>query len=161
MRLPDLSRFDSLPRFSDGRINYSGSKEAAGVYVIIYFEKELLLVKRSNKVSSLCGEWFFVCGYLDEAAKSVEEKALEELEEETKIVQEDIRSITHFEQVVLKNKGTWFIDVVIVELKNKSDVVLDWEHDEYRWVSLEEASLLLRNDGAKQVLSLFEKEKKL
>ena len=75
---------ERLPKFSDGRIDYSNSNIAPVIIVFIKYKNKILLLKRSDKVRIYQGKWNTVAGYLDEI-KPIQEKALEEIQEETKI----------------------------------------------------------------------------
>src|SRR3970040_1261807 len=81
-----------LPKFSDGRINYTNSDTAPIITIFVKCEDEILLLKRSDKVSNYRGKWSVVAGYLDEL-KSVKEKVLEEIQEELKLTSDLIQSI--------------------------------------------------------------------
>lgn len=128
--------YNNLPKFEDGRIDYSNSKEAAVIDVLARHNGKVLLVKRSNKVSNYPEKWNVITGYFDEL-KSVEQKALEELEEETGIKKADIQSV-NFKRVCRWKDDqigkTWIVHQVLAELKRKPNIVLDWEHTEYAWI---------------------------
>lgn len=81
-----LKRYNNLPRFSDGRIDYSKSKSAPVLTCFITFKGKILLLKRSNSVSTYKCKWNTVAGYIDEP-KPLQEKILEEVLEETGITQ--------------------------------------------------------------------------
>ena len=161
MVLPNLDRFASLPRFRDGRIDYTGSSEAAGVYVVVRYHNELLVLKRSSSVSSMVGEWFFCCGFLDDPNKTIEEQALEELAEETTIRAEHVSSTEYLGELVVKEKGgAWYVHVVAVALQMRPSINLNWEHDEYSWMSVDNAARLFVREGAKKALLLFKEKNK-
>ena len=125
-----------LPKFSDGRIDYSKSDTAPVVTVFIKYKDEILLLKRSDKVSVYPGKWNTVTGYLDEL-KTIREKVLEEIREEIGMGEEDILSYDFGESYEFKDVAankTWIVHPVLVELKDKPVIKLDWEHTEYRWV---------------------------
>ena len=127
-----------LPKFPDGRIDYTESDAAAVILVFVKCKDEILLLKRSEKVSTHRGVWDVVAGYLDEI-KPVKQKVLEELKEESGIDENDILSIhirEGFKSVEKIKK--WFVLPVLVELKSKPDIKLDWEHTEYKWIKPEE-----------------------
>lgn len=129
-----------LPRFPDGRIDYSKARAAPVITVFVRFKSEMLILKRGEKVGTYRGKWNVVAGYLDEL-KPIREKVLEELREEVGISEKEILSI-HFGRpfkVIDKSiDKTWFTHPVLVELKEKPRIRLDWEHTEYRWIKPEE-----------------------
>ncbi len=125
-----------LPKFSDGRINYRRSKEAPVLNVFLKYKNEILILKRSDKVLAYKGKWNSIGGFLDEV-KPVGEKVLEEITEETgtekeNIIKIKIKAIIKYEDVEINR--TWLIVPVLAELKEKPEIELDWEHDEYKWI---------------------------
>ena len=62
--LNELSK--KLPKFEDGRIDYSNSNISIVVTVFVKFQDEILLLKRSDKVSTYQGKWNTVAGYIDD-----------------------------------------------------------------------------------------------
>lgn len=132
--IKNLSR--KLPRFDDGRINYSKSKISPVINVFIKYKDRILLLKRSNKVLAYKGKWNSLGGFLDEL-KPVKEKILEELKEELKINKNLIKFIKTVKPYRLFDnsiKRTWLIFPALVELKQKPKIKLDWEHTEFKWV---------------------------
>ncbi|KXA97648.1 hypothetical protein AKJ38_00635 [candidate division MSBL1 archaeon SCGC-AAA259I14] len=123
-----------LPHFSDGRVDYSDADKAPTVITFLKHENKFLLLKRSDKVRTYKNKWCVVAGYLDEL-KPVGEKALEEVKEETGIREDEISEIYSGESFMFEDENkTWISHPVLMELKEKPDVVLDWEHTEYKWV---------------------------
>ncbi len=136
-----LKKFsDGLPKFEDGRIDYSKSDKAPVITVFVKYKNKILLLKRSDKVRTYQGKWNTIAGYLDEV-KPIKEKVLEELKEEIGICEAEISNIKYFDSYKLndnKINKIWIVHPVLVELKNKVEVKLDWEHTEYKWISPEE-----------------------
>ena len=129
-----------LPRFSDGRVNFSKTAIAPVITVFVKFKDELLLLKRSEKVGTYRGLWHVIGGYFDEE-KSVRQKALEELREELGIEKGQVSMIQFGKPAEFsdaKIKKVWVVHPVLVELSEKPEVRLDWEHTEYKWVRKED-----------------------
>ena len=129
-----------LPRFSDGRIDYSRSDVAPVVTVFIRYKGKVLLLKRRDKVGTYPGKWNTVTGYLDEV-KTIREKVLEEIKEEIGMNKDNILSYDLVESYRFKDLSankTWIVHPVLVELKDKPVIRLDWEHTEYRWIRPDE-----------------------
>lgn len=125
-----------LPKFSDGRIDYSKSDIAPVVTVFIRYNDKVLLLKRSDRVGTYPGKWNTVTGYLDEV-KTIREKVWDEIEEEIGISDEDILSYDFGESYKFKDSSankTWIVHPVLVDLKDKPVIKLDWEHTEYKWI---------------------------
>ena len=136
-----LNKFDKiLPHFDDGRINYTGAKEAPVINCFIKFQNEILLLKRSEKVSSYQGKWNSIGGFIDEAV-SLENKAITEAKEELGITEENIKSIQTGKRIDFYDKDidiTWYIFPVLIELKAKPEIKLDWEHTDFVWINPED-----------------------
>jgi len=129
-----------LPKFPDGRIDYSKSDTAPVITIFVKYEDRILLLKRSDKVRTYQGKWNTVAGYLDEL-RPVREKILEEVKEELGIIEDNILSIRlgePYEFTDEKANKTWIVHPVLVELKNEPEINLDWEHTEYKWIRPEE-----------------------
>lgn len=134
-----IEKFDkTLPKFPDGRIDYSSSNIAPVTTVFIKYEDSILLLKRSDKVSTYHGKWNSVSGYLDEMVP-IRKKILEELREEVGIDEDEISSIRFGKDYKFThNKKTWNVYPALAELKEKPEIKIDWEHTEYRWIKPEE-----------------------
>ena len=135
--LEKLKKFSkTMPHFDDGRIDYHNAKKAFVVTCFVKFNDDILLLKRSNKVWTYKGKWNVVAGYLD-GIKPLRQKALEELNEETNITKEKVKRISIAEPFDFHDKeiGTTFVvHPVLMELKEKPKIKLDFEHTEAKWV---------------------------
>ena len=129
-----------LPKFPDGRINYTNSDTSLVLTVFIKYKDKILILKRSNKVGIYQGKWNTVTGYLDEP-KPLIEKIMEEIQEEIGINKDNILSYSLgdvFKFTDTKAKKTWIVHPAKVELKNNPEIKLDWEHTEYKWIKPED-----------------------
>ena len=132
--------YNLYPKFKDGRIDYSLSDSALVIDVVVVYKDEFLLLKRSNKVRTYRGLWMVPAGYMDEII-SAEEKALKELFEETGIEKKSVLSIKTgklIKETDSKISKIWYIIPVLIKLKHKPKIRLDWEHTEYKWVKYED-----------------------
>ena len=138
MLINDFSRkLDKLP---DGRVNYANSNKAPVLACFVRFKNDILILKRSDKVSAYKGKWNCIGGYLDEI-KPVRKKVLEELREELGILQEDIKNIKIAKPVEIQDDNidkTWISFIVLVELTRKPEIKLDWEHTDFKWIKPDE-----------------------
>jgi isopentenyldiphosphate isomerase len=129
-----------LPKFPDGRIDYTNFDTPLVLTVFIKYKNRILIFKRSNKVGTYQGKWNTVTGYLDEP-KPLIQKIMEEMQEELGIKKDNILSYSlgePFKFTDPKAKKTWIIHPAKIELKNKPYIKLDWEHTEYKWIKPEE-----------------------
>lgn len=133
-----------LPKFDDGRIDYRTSNRAPVILIFVMVGDELLLLRRSNKVYAYQGQWSGSAGFLDDQ-KPIREKVLEELVEELGIKREwlekliiEIKIGEYYEFSDEITGKTWIKVPVMVTLKEKPNIVLDWEHDRYQWIKEDE-----------------------
>lgn len=129
-----------LPRFPDGRIDYSESESAPVLTCFVKYKDKILLLKRSRNVSNYQGKWNAISGYIDEL-RPLKEKVAEEVNEEIGIGPDDILTIKtgrvyEFQDESINKK--WIIHTVLIELDKEPVIKLDWEHDEYVWIKPEE-----------------------
>jgi len=125
-----------LPKFPDGRIDYSHADTAPVLNVVLKWKDKILILKRSDKVKNYKRKWNTLGGYLDDL-QSLQEKVREELREELQIVKITDSQIHLGTPYTLKDteiNKTWIVHPVVVLFKKKPKVVLDWEHTEYRWI---------------------------
>ncbi len=141
---------EKLPRLSTGELDYTNAKKVPAIIICVYSEGELLLLKRSDKVHSYKNYWNAVGGYLDKNL-TLKEQAKIELREETKITN---AKITLGEPFTEKNKGIeWIIFPARADIKIKPEIVLDWEHTEYKWVEVKEVKKYKITPALLQVIS--------
>ena len=133
----NLERYKHLPRFADGRVDYTTSHEAPVLSIFIVFKDELLILKRSQKVLAYKGKWNVVGGYIDEEVE-LQDKVLEELREELNIKKDIIQNIKFGKPKTVRDKDRlWHVHPVLVQLKNKPKIELDFEHTEFKWIKKE------------------------
>lgn len=126
--------FSHLPRFDDGRINYSSSDKAPVLICFIQCNNSILLLKRSEKVCAYRGLWSTVAGFID-TNKKLSDKVMEEIEEELHIKKDNIQSIRFGKHYIFHDPPkTWIRYPILATLREKQDITLDWEHTEYKWI---------------------------
>lgn len=135
---------EKLPRFSDGRIDYSTSDSAPVIIIFVKVGEEILILRRSEKVFAYRGQWSANAGFLDDE-RPIEEKVADELVDEIGITRDHLQRLIieikiheYYEFKDGKTGKTWIKVPVLVELREKPEIHLDWEHDDYRWVRSEE-----------------------
>jgi len=129
-----------LPHFDDGRVNFTGVHKAPVLNVIVCYNNEILIVKRSQKVGAYQGLWNGISGFIDEP-KSIEAFAQQELVEELSLQTEAIENVrvaTPYEVKDKKIDRVWVVYPVLVTLKHRPIIILDWEHTEYAWIDPEQ-----------------------
>lgn len=129
-----------LPRFDDGRINFTGVRKAPVLSVVVYHDGKILIVKRSHKVSAYQGPWNVISGFIDEL-KPLEEFAIQELSEELSIGQAAITTIQLATPYEVRDKSidrVWVVYPILAQLIQKPNIVLDWEHTDFAWITPEQ-----------------------
>jgi 8-oxo-dGTP diphosphatase len=100
----------------------------------------ILILLRSERVSTYRGKWGGISGALDKD-KTVDEQALVEIEEETGLSRDDIQLIKkgeplRFNDDALKLRKVIFPYLFHVEARNK--IRIDWEHKQLKWIKPED-----------------------
>lgn len=136
MPLINLDEYQNLPKFSDGRINYTSAKKAPVIVCVVKCKEEILILKRSEKVLTYKNLWSFPAGFIDRPI-SLNVLALEELKEELGVKTSQIEKILWAKPYEFKDKCTWVRYVCLVELLEKPEIKLNEEHSEYLWIKPE------------------------
>lgn len=125
-----------LPKFEDGRINYTDSPIAPVVNCIVWYDDRVLLLQRGDRVSEGKNTWSGVDGYIDRAIP-LEEIVLTELREELGIADTDVERIAVAESYDSDDPDAgvkWVVFPVLVQLAILPKIKLDWEHTRYQWI---------------------------
>ncbi|QQG40107.1 MAG: NUDIX domain-containing protein [Candidatus Aenigmatarchaeota archaeon] len=126
-----------LPRFADGRIDYTDARVAPVVSAFVQSNEEVLLLKRSQKVGHYQGKWCGVAGYLDSTDQPPIAKVLEEVNEETGIRKAAISRVRFGENYSWRDGETnksWIVYPALVKVSGKPRITLDEEHTEHAWI---------------------------
>lgn len=147
----------NLPRFPDGRLDYSQSPKAPVISCFLEFNGQILLLKRSTRVGYYPGVWGVITGFLDRSDLGVVETAQNELKEEIGVSQDEIKNLFvgesyEFKDETLENK-TWIIYPILVKLERKPKVTLDWENEKYVWTTPSDLDKYETLPGLKKSLS--------
>jgi len=103
---------------------------------------KILLLRRSDRVSTYQGKWAGVSGYL-EPPHTPYQQALIELKEEvglTEAVVELAKSGTPLERPDKELGIKWIVHPFRFRVKDATKIRLDWEHEELKWVLPSEIS---------------------
>lgn len=103
-------------------------------------DNKLLLLKRSNKVKTMKGLWAGISGIIENDEEPLT-RAKIEIFEEVGIKEEDILLLKSSSEIPVVSpqyeNHEWRIYPFLFEVKN-TNVQLNWENSEYRWVSPDE-----------------------
>lgn len=144
-----------LPRFSDGRIDYTNAQRAPVINSVVMHGNQILILKRSNQLNFYPGQWSGVSGFIDEL-RPIEDIVSKELEEEIGVSRNLVTRIgvgKAIEQRSTKHNRVWMIYPILVELKEKPVVRLDREHSDYAWIAPEELEKYKMLPGFSQVVT--------
>lgn len=131
----DVSLFrDDDEIFVDGNtgvVSIAGVKENEVTTSIIRHNGRILILKRSDMVGTNKGKWAGVSGYV-ESGESPEQTAPREIREELAIDQFVLAKKA--DPIIIREQGhIWTIYPFLFDSMSE-DVVIDWEHTEYKWV---------------------------
>ncbi len=111
------------------------------VTCLLVSEGKVLIVRRSDKVSTYQGLWSGISGYINPGENPLQ-RAVTEIEEETKLKPSELKLICSagsFDVDDAELKRTWGVHLFAFGVLKKR-IRLDYENTEYRWVSPEEIS---------------------
>lgn len=118
-----------------GMMELPNVEEVNVVTCILRFKGRILILRRSQKVSTNQGMWAGVSGYIEEGELPLD-TARKEVTEETGIA--DFELIRSGEmQKVRSGPRIWCIHPFLFETQSP-EVTIDWEHTEYRWIEPED-----------------------
>ena len=104
------------------------------------FNNKILILKRSEKVKSMKGLWSGVSGII-ENGESPLKRAKIEIFEEIGIGEDDIELIKSGNQTLIESpqykNHQWLIFPFLFQIQ-KSDIKLNWENSEFRWIDIHE-----------------------
>lgn len=122
-----MSDYD--PNFKPEKVYYLVGQKA-----IVVHNGEVLLLKRSDKTKG-GGVWGLPGGGLDKY-ESPEQGIRREIEEETQLKVKSL-ALAHAEMLLEESEPALLL-IWRVEVEN-DNVQLNWEHDDYKWFTKEEA----------------------
>ena len=116
---------------------------------------EVLLLRRTQ---SLAGEWCQVAGSIEDG-ETAWQGALRELREETNLTPKALFSADTCEQFYEADRDAITIAPVFVAFVDEaSEITLNYEHSDYRWVSFDQATEMVAFGGQRRVLRWIEDE---
>ena len=139
--------------------NYEIPIRCRGIAVVLMKkidgEYRVLLMKRATP--TLYDVWCYIGGGIEEGEKAWE-AALREIHEETGITKVSLYTSNRFEQFYSADEDYIYIAPVFVGYVNDSeDIMLNWEHKDFQWLSFEEAKERVVLPGNDEVLEYIEK----
>lgn len=100
---------------------------------VVMHKGKILILKKSPSDWNYPNKWSFCSGYAKEF-EAAEDTAIREIREETGLKGKILRKGKIFETIDMKNRKTWLVVPFLCEV-GSSNVKLDHENAEYRWIS--------------------------
>jgi 8-oxo-dGTP pyrophosphatase MutT (NUDIX family) len=99
---------------------------------------KILILKRSDKVSTYKRKWAGISGYIEEKEEPLE-TALKEIEEEVGLKGGDVELVKEGKTISFIDEidaHEWIVHPFLFNLKKvkKGEIKINWEHIEYKWV---------------------------
>ena len=125
--------------------------------LLINDEKKILILKRSNKVSTYKGMWGGVAGYVEENEEPYE-TATKEIKEEVGLEYKDVELLKQLDPISFTDfyegkRYDWKIFSFLFKLKEKRKIKIDWEHSEYRWIAPSQIKKFVTVPHLKEIVS--------
>jgi isopentenyldiphosphate isomerase len=136
-----------------GQVDYTRVRFAPVINCVLKYKNKILIVQRSKELNFYPGYWNGTSGFLDDK-RTLYQKIEGEIKEELGVDRENILSIklgNIFHQEEKKYKKTWIVHPVLVKVKTER-VKLDWEAQDYKWVSKKEIKNYRLLPGFEKVL---------
>lgn len=157
-KVPMVDRIDlSLLRNGDrvavdgerGAVDLQGVKGHRVVTSVLLHQGRVLVLKRSDKVSTCQRMWAGVSGYIEPGEEPLQ-TAIKEIGEETSITKATlVRSAATL--MVRQQDTIWAIHPFLFESPT-DQVTIDWEHTEYKWALPSQMDELVLVPGFKRLL---------
>ena len=115
-------------------------KEVYAVTSFLQSDDEILILLRSEHVSTYQGKWGGISGAID-GDRTADEQALLEIVEETGLSKQDIELIKKGEPFVFDDEVLHLRKVVypyLFHVRDRRKIRIDWEHKELRWIRPED-----------------------
>ncbi|MCE5296535.1 MAG: NUDIX domain-containing protein [Euryarchaeota archaeon] len=128
-------------------------KESSVVTCVIRHGCKILILKRSDKVSTNKLKWAGVSGYIEKGETPLE-TAYKEMAEEVR--QNDPKLVKIMPVMTIRSdEHIWHIHPFLFDTE-QLDIVIDWEHTDFKWVGMDEIGSYDLVPGFKTLLSDLE-----
>ena len=119
-------------------------------------ENEILILLRSERVSTYAGKWAGISGALDND-NTADEQAIVEIEEETGLSREDIKLIKKGEPLIFDDMNLKVRKVIypyLFHIEARDKIKIDWEHKQLKWIKPEDIDKYDTMPRLKETLAL-------
>ena len=118
----------------------SNLEEKRVVTCFLESDGKILLLQRSDSVSSYPGKWAGVSGYIEEIADA---QALKEILEETRLFGSDIVLVRKGDPLMVDDDGIgvrWVVHPYLFYVVDRKRIKIDWEHSKIKWIKPKQIS---------------------
>jgi ADP-ribose pyrophosphatase YjhB (NUDIX family) len=139
--------------------NCGGIEMLSESYAVTSFlesENEILLLLRSECVSTYMGKWAGISGRLDKD-KIADEQAIVEIEEETGLSGNDIKLIKKGAPLIFDDENLNLRKTIypyLFHIENRTKIRIDWEHKQLKWIKPEDIDKYDTMPKLKETLAL-------
>lgn len=130
------------------------------IRAVVIFDDKILLIQRASNDSSDPGKWEIPGGKQDEG-QDLAGAAERELIEEVGIVAIPVSPFAYVDSAIAsdkKYKGMPYLRISKIYRTNSDKVILSFEHDDYKWVTLTEAFNFELTEFTKKALLVWRNE---
>jgi nicotinamide-nucleotide amidase len=127
-----------LANLDSDREKQSSFKSNNVVTCFLESNNKILILRRSDKVSTYQGLWAGISGYIEEDAIK---QASIEIQEETGLEGQDVKLVSEGRTVEFldeKLKIKWIVHPFLFHIYKPEKIKIDWEHKEIKWIAPEE-----------------------
>lgn len=130
-------------------------KEVNAVTSFLESENDILVLLRSERVSTYQSRWGGISGVIDDG-KTADQQALLEIEEETGLSGEDIELVRRGSPYVFFDDNLQLKKVIypyLFHIKDRNKIRINWEHKEMRWIKPSDIDNLATMPRLKETLA--------
>ncbi len=109
-------------------------KEKQVVTCFLESQNKILILRRSEQVSSYPGKWAGISGYIETTA---DDQAITEIMEETSLTRNDFQMIKRGRPLFVEDPKVnthWVVHPYLFHITNPAKIKIDWEHKEMKWI---------------------------
>ncbi len=132
----------------------SGEKQS--VTCFLESNNEILILLRSERVSTYKDTWGGISGAIDKG-KTADEQAILEIEEETGLSGQDVQLLRRGQPLVFYDRQFGVRKVIypyLFHAKDREKIRTDWEHTEAKWIAFADIDKYRTMPKLKETLAL-------
>lgn len=109
-------------------------KEKQVVTCFLESQNKILILRRSEQVSSYPGKWAGISGYIETTA---DDQAITEIIEETSLQRNEFQMIKRGRPLLVEDPELnihWVVHPYLFHITDPTKIKIDWEHKEIKWI---------------------------